>query len=221
MTWVMVAVLAVAAFAALALVFKVPRRAFEAVGSALLLGIAGFALQARPQQPGAPKPPALTEAKGGAELVAARQALASDPSAPPASWITIADAFARNGQYSDAAGVLLGAVEKDPKNADAWLALGNALIAHADGQVTPAALHAYSRAAKADPAHPGPSFFLGLALAQNGRLEEGRGLWADLLARSPAEAPWRQDLAERLARLDAFMAAQAQTQAQAGTGPAK
>lgn len=217
MTWAMVVALALGTFFVLAFVLKVPRRGWEALGSALLLGIAGFALQARPNQPGAPKLPATAEIKGGAELVVARQALAADPSAPPTSWITIADAFARNGQYSDAASVLLGAVEKDPNNADAWLAMGNALIAHADGQITPAALQAYSRAARADPAHPGPAFFLGLALAQNGRLEEARGLWADLLARSPLDAPWRGDLAERLARLDAFMAAQGQ----AGAGAAK
>lgn len=217
MTWAIVAALALGTFAVLAFVLKVPRRGWEALGSALLLGIAGFALQARPNQPGAPKAAATAQIRGGADLVAARRTLAADPSAPPASWITIADAFARNGQYSDAAGVLLGAVEKDPDNADAWLAMGNALIAHADGQVTPAALQAYSRAARADPAHPGPAFFLGLALAQNGRLEEARGLWAELLARSPAEAPWRKDLAERLARLDAFMAAQGE----AGAGVAK
>lgn len=215
MTWALVAALAAATFALLVLGLKVARPGWEALGSALLLGIAGFALQAHPDQPGAPKPQAAIAAKGGAELVAARKALAADPLAPPASWITIADAFARNGQYSDAAGVLLGAVQKDPGNADAWLAMGNALIAHADGQVTPAALQAYSRAAKADPAHPGPSFFLGLALAQNGRLEEGRGLWAELLARSPAEAPWRKDLEERLRRLDMFIAAQAAAGAEA------
>ncbi|MEY4239135.1 MAG: hypothetical protein RL339_1736, partial [Pseudomonadota bacterium] len=95
---------------------------------------------------------------------------------------------------------------------------------HAEGNLTPAALYAYGRAAQADPAHPGPPFFLGLALAQSGKLAEARGLWAELLGRSPKDAPWRQDLAERLQRLDAFIAMQAaqdsgQRMPQDGTAP--
>jgi cytochrome c-type biogenesis protein CcmH len=135
--------------------------------------------------------------------------------------MVIGDALARNGQYGEAAGVILGAVERDPKNADAWLAMANALVGHAEGNLTPAAFYAYGRAAQADPAHPGPPFFLGLGLAQSGKLAEARGLWAELLARSPKDAPWRADLAERLQRLDAFIAMQAQQQAAAAPGVAR
>ena len=205
MTWVLVALLALASFAAAAFPFKAPRKGWEAIGAALLLGIAGFALQARPAERGAPKETAVKPADSGAALVAARRQLAQGDSAPN-QWMVIADGLARNGQFGDAAGVVLGAVEKDPRNPDAWLSLANNLIAHADGTVTPAALYAYRRASEADPAHPGPPFFMGLALAQNGRLEEGRALWADLLAKSPADAPWRADLTRRLGELDALIA---------------
>lgn len=208
MTWAVIALIALAAFAALVLVFKAPRRGWEAIGATLLLGIAGFALQARPDLPGAPKAPAQSADKSGEALVAARKALSDSGAAPASNWTVTADAFARRGQYGDAAGLLLGAVQKEPRNADAWVALGNALVGHGEGALTPAVLFAYRKAAEADPAHPGPSFFLGLALAQSGRLAEGRALWADLLARAPAGAPWRKDLAERLARLDAFIVMQ-------------
>lgn len=208
MGWVLVGGLAVASFAALAWLFKAPRKGWEAIGAALMLGIAGYALQGSPAQPGAPKEAAPQTREGAAALVAARQELARDGSANSSSWVMISDALARNGQYSDAAGVVLGAVEKDPKNADAWLALGNYLMGHTEGVLSPAALYAYRRAAEADPLHPGPGFFMGLALAQNGRLAEGRAMWADLLARTPKDAPWRPDLEERLKRLDAFIAAQ-------------
>jgi cytochrome c-type biogenesis protein CcmH len=50
-----------------------------------------------------------------------------------------------------------------------------------------------------------------MALIQSGRLGEGRAIWADLLARSPKDAPWRGDLEKRLAELDAFVARQAVT----------
>ena len=207
MSWALIIALAALAFAALVFLFKVPRGGWEAVGAALLLGLAGYALQGSPAQPGAPKAPAAQNKGNGQALVAARQQLRASGAQGTSSWLVIGDAMARNGQYADAASVLLGAVEKNPKDAEGWLALGNALVGHSEGALTPAALYAYQRAATADPAHPGPPFFLGLALAQSGRLNEGRAMWAELLARSPKDAPWRADLAERLSKLDQFIAA--------------
>lgn len=213
MTWAVVILTALTAFG-LAVLLRAPRRGWEAIGAALLVGIAGYAFQASPHQPGAPKEAAEEAAKSGAALVEARQQLAQAQASGLGMnrWMVIGDALARNGQYGEAAGVILGAVEQDPKNSDAWLAMANALVGHAEGNATPAALYAYGRAAMADPAHPGPPFFLGLALAQSGKLNEARGLWAELLARSPKNAPWRADLAERLQRLDTFIAMRAQQQ---------
>ncbi|MDE2436860.1 MAG: cytochrome C biosynthesis protein [Sphingomonadales bacterium] len=213
MTWVMVIALIAAAFLIAAVALKAPRKGWEAIGAALMLGAVGFALQARPNQPGAPKQAEASAQVSGASLVEARKQLDARGGQPASSWTVIADGLARNGRFGDAAGVMLGAVEKDPKNADAWLALANDLVAHADGTLTPAAQYAYARAAQADPLHPGPDFFLGLALATNGKLAEGRAKWADLLARSPKDAAWRADLELRLNRLDAFIASQ-QAQAQ-------
>jgi cytochrome c-type biogenesis protein CcmH len=206
MSWAPVALLALAVFGMLAFLLKAPRKGWEAIGAALLLGIAGYALQGRPGLPGAPKTPAERVAGGGDALIKARQELAGKPG-PVNDWLVIADALARHGQFADAAEVLRGAVDQEPGNAEAWLALGNALVGHSQGLLTPAALFAYRRAAAADPDHPGPPFFLGLALAQSGRFAEARALWAGLLALSPKDAPWRADLADRLARLDAFIAA--------------
>jgi cytochrome c-type biogenesis protein CcmH len=209
MSWVLAGGLAVLAFAAIAFVFKAPRRGWEAVGAALLLGLAGYALQGHPGQPGAPKEPSISLSDGSG-LVEARKQLGDGDSRPGSSWLVIADGMTRNGQYGDAAGVLLGAVEKNPRDGEAWLALANALVGHAEGNLSPAALLAYQRAAESAPDHPGPPFFLGLALAQNGRLADARQLWANLLARTPNDAPWRADLALRLERLDAFIAQQEQ-----------
>jgi cytochrome c-type biogenesis protein CcmH len=210
MTWAATFLLAAAAFGALAFLLKAPRSGWEAAGAALLLGIAGYGLQGSPGLAGAPKPPAQTIAENPAALVDARKGLAGQPGIPGDNWIVVADALARNGQYANAASVLLGAVEKDPNNGEAWLAMANALVSHADGQLTPASLYAYQKASTAAPDNPGPPFFLGLALAQSGRLSEARQLWSDLLARSPADAPWRADLESRIGRLDAFIAARGQ-----------
>lgn len=215
MIWLAVIALALAAFAVLALLARKSRGAWEAIGAALLLGIAGYAWQGSPRLPGAPKPPAETIAGKAGEAVAERQALAKgDPTAgdPMADkHVVIADALARHGQFADAAEVLRGAVERNPGNAEAWLAMGNALVGHAEGSLSPAAIYAYGQAARAAPDSPGPPFFLGMALLRAGRLEEGRAVWAELLARTPADAPWRGDLAGRLAELDAFLARQRQS----------
>lgn len=207
MTGLMVLMLAAAVFGVIAFLLKAPRGGWEAVGAALMLGAAGFAWQANWSQPGAPKAAAETVKASGAALVEARKQIAGDPLQTGNRWSIIADGLARNGNFADAADVLQGAVQQDPRNADAWLAMGNYLVAHSEGVLTPAARYAYTRAAAADPTHPGPLFFEGLALATSGQLEEGHAMWARLLARSPADAPWRDDLAQRLARLDAFIAA--------------
>ncbi|MCT2400569.1 tetratricopeptide repeat protein [Novosphingobium mangrovi (ex Huang et al. 2023)] len=208
MTWVLVIVLALLAFLFMAFVLKAPRGTREAVAAALLLGIAGYALQGKPGMPSAPKAAAEPVTANSAALVEGRMKVSNKGIPPNNQWVVIADGLARNGRYADAAQVLRGAVEKDPKNSEAWLAMANALLGHADGMLTPAALYAYRRAAIADPNNPGPPFFLGLALAQSGRFSEARALWADLLKRAPDDTPWRAPLAQQLQRLDALISGQ-------------
>ena len=212
MSWIVAMATALVALIAIALLRRRARegsrQGLELIGAALLLALAAYGLQASPGLPGAPKVPVQERVGDAQALVEARKGM-GEPGAPAgSSWLVIADGMARHGRYADASAVLLGALDDNPRDADAWLALGNALVGHADGLLTPAALHAYQQAAAAAPDHPGPPFFLGLALAQSGRLAEGRAMWADLLARSPAEAPWRDDLKARIDQLDAFIARQ-------------
>lgn len=207
MTWFLAILLAGIAFAG-ALAVKRSRRGWEAIGAALLLGIGGYGLQASPGIEGAPKPPAQQIASDPTALIEAREDL-SDSSIPTANrWVIVADAMARNGQFANAAQVLLGAVEQEPEDGEAWLALGNALVAHADGLLTPASLYAFRKAGETEPDSAGPPFFLGLAMAQSGRFAEARTLWGRLLERSPEDAPWREDLEVRVQRLDELIAAQ-------------
>lgn len=211
MSWAWALLLAIVALGLILMLlrwFGQPRSGWEAIAAALLLGIAGYGLQGRPGMAGAPKVAAETIAGDPAELVKARQAIAGGGPVPDNNWVVIADALARHGQFADAAGVLLGAVDKNPRDGDAWLALANALVGHADGMLSPASLYAFRNAMAVAPDHPGPPFFLGLAMAQSGRFDEARALWTDLLARTPADAPWRPDLTDKLQRLDMIVARQ-------------
>ena len=76
--------------------------------------------------------------------------------------------------------------------------------------LTPAAELAYRRSIELAPNHPGPKFFFGLALAQNGKLDAGERLWTEALAQAPPNVAWRP-LVE--AQLDLLRQAKAQAAA--------
>lgn len=204
MTWLLILLAAAAVFVGLVWLLRLPRSGWELVGAALLIGIAGYALQGHPSLAGAPKPPVETLANADEALLQQRQAM-GESFGSGQSWLIIADGMSRRGQYASAAQVLRTGVQQSPNDPDLWVALGNALVAHSDGFISPAAQFAFQRAASIAPQHPGPPFFMGLALAQSGRLPEARTIWAELLARAPAGAPWKADLEARLARLDAMI----------------
>lgn len=210
MIWFLVALLALVAFGLAVFVFKVPSGGREAVAAALLLGIAGYVTQGSPGLPSSPREGEERDSQGAALLVTARGKITNSTIPPTNRNVIIADGFARHGQTAEAAQVLLGAVEDDPKNGDAWLAMANALVAHSEGALTPAALYAFKHAQAADPKAPGPPFFLGLAMAQSGNFAQAQKLWSDLLERTPQDAEWRPVLAAELQRLNAFVEAQRQ-----------
>lgn len=118
------------------------RLAWPPVAMALACGLIAMVWQ-RPAQ--LPVPRAAID---GAALIAARQARFGGPHLTN-RWMVTADAMARHGQFGDAATMLLGAVESEPDNAEAWHALGDALYGQAGGVTSPAAQLAYVRASQA------------------------------------------------------------------------
>ena len=173
--------------------------------AAVLVGLAGYIYQGQPGLAGAPRVADEAPVGSADAAIAERRALSSTPVGGNA-WLMIADALSRHGEYAEAATVLRGALDKNPHDGEAWLALGNALVGHAQGSLGPGALYAFRQAQAADPTAPGPPFFLGLAMARSGQLVAARAQWAGLLARSPADAPWRAQLAGELTRLDGMIA---------------
>lgn len=204
MSWVPVIVLGVIAFAFAAIVLRLPKGGYTLLGAALLFGLAGYALQGSPGEPSAPAAPIAESNVTGELLVEARREF-FNREVQPSRFLVTADAFARRGDHSRAAGFARSAVKDNPGDAEAWTALGNALVEHAGGQLTSAALHAYGQAERRAPGNPAPGYFLGLAYLQGGQAERTREIWAELLTGAPADAPWRPVLAERLARLDALL----------------
>lgn len=205
MIWLLVIALALMVFVLGIALFRIGRGGWATLATALTLGLAGYALQASPGLPGAPAAPPRESEEGAWALVDDRKAMIGSEARSDNDKVLIADAMARRGQYANASVLLRGAVTDDPGDAEAWLALGNALVEHADGALTQPALLAYRRAAEADRGGVGPGYFLGLALIRQGQLGQARSVWADTLEAAGPEAAGRGLLAERLARLDSLL----------------
>ena len=208
MSWLLAIALALAAFVVAAFAFRTPRQGWTTFAAALALGLSGYALQATPGQPGAPAAGARAPDEVDWAFVDARKEMVAENARSRSDKIIVADALARQGQYANAAAMLRAAVSENPRDGEAWLALGNALVEHADGALTQPALLAYRRAAETDPAGAGPGYFLGFALIRQGRMIEARGVWQSTLETASDDAAGRAALEERLTRLDALIANQ-------------
>jgi cytochrome c-type biogenesis protein CcmH len=202
MSWVLVIGLAVAAFVAIAFVLRLPRAAWTSVLAALALGLAGYALQGKPGLAGAPGTVTPAAEGTGEAMVDLRRAVLPERFHSRSSNLLIADALARRDRPDDAATMLRGAIREAPRDSEAWLALGNALVAATDGRLTPASQYAYRRAEELAPESPGVPFFVGIAQLQANNFLDARMLWGEALRRAPEGSEQRAEIEGRVARLD-------------------
>ncbi len=204
--WFIAFGLAAVGFIALLVIGRIPRSAREISAAALLLGLAGYAWQGNPGLAGAPR--ASRESAGDKfdeKLAEQRRGLA-ERYGPAGQWLMMSDGLGRQGKTREAANVLLSGLRATPDDSNLWLGLGNALVAHADGVVSPGADFAYRRALTLDPDGPAPRYFYGLALARNGQLQAARDLWAPLAASAPTGSKVKAELEANIARIDAMLA---------------
>ena len=175
------------------------------VGAAFALG--GYALTGEPGRADRPAPPHAD----------------ADPMARPAikmatdrllqhngdigAWLLLSDALARGGATENSVAAMQVAVQAFPRSPDLWVGMGNALVLHGQGQITPAARLAFGRANLLDPLHPAPRYFLGLAYLQAGKPDEAIKVWEGLRASSPLGSPWLRDLDARIAAARAMQGA--------------
>jgi cytochrome c-type biogenesis protein CcmH/NrfG len=197
MGWLILLLLALAAFAAIWRFAGLDRVGAQFLASALLLACAGYAWQGSPGLAGSPRgaaerPPVPRTAF--AEL--RRDMFGAFDTAD--RWLTIAEGRLRRGDTREAAGVIRSAIRAHPQNSILWTGYADALVLHGNGALGPAADLAFRRAVSLAPKHPGPRIFYGIALAQNGRLEEAELRWREALALSPATAPWREGLESQI-----------------------
>ena len=136
------------------------------------------------------------------ELVARAEAhLAANPD-DGRGWDVLAPIYVRMHRYADAVTAYRNAIRLSGATAARQSGLGEALAYAASGIVTADAQAAFEAARALDPADAKAGFYLGIAMAQEGRKDEARSSWQAMLDKLPADSPWHGAATEALAELD-------------------
>lgn len=126
------------------------------------------------------------------------------------AWIWLGQGYLALGDTRDAAKAYAVAIRlaKTQRNFDSGtmaslLADYGVARSQEAGAVTADAEAAFTNALAADPKNPEARFYLGIAAAQRGDAAGAQRAWEALLADTPADAPYRGELVDRLAALRA------------------
>jgi cytochrome c-type biogenesis protein CcmH len=134
------------------------------------------------------------------ELVARAEAhLAADPS-DGRGWDVLAPVYLRLQRFPDAVTAYRNAIRLDGDSAARQAGLGEAIANAAGGIVSADAQDAFEAAVKLDPANAKASFYLAMALAQEGRGKEAATAWQAMLGKLPLDSPWRGAVEQALAK---------------------
>ena len=207
-----------------------PRRL--ALGLVVLLPpLAALGLYLHLGTPGLPGLPLAEREPGGpAEVALLVERLQGRIEADPQdleSRLVLAQVFERSARFAEAADSYRGAIaeieKRGPVPGALYAALGETLVAVAQGRVDREARLAFARAIEADPANSRARYYAGLAMAQDGRLDTALAVWQALAEDSPPASPWLPLLREQIARAAGELGVEppaiAQPQAPAGAPP--
>lgn len=116
-------------------------------------------------------------------------------------WNVLAPVLERLGRFDDAVRAYRNAITYNGESAERRADLGEAIAAAASGVVTAEAKTEFERAHALNADDPKANYFLGLAAEQDGRKDDAANIWRALLAKAPADAPWRPLVQSSLARV--------------------
>ncbi len=207
--WSVLGLLSVLSLFALVFFVRSSKGLWQVAAAAVLLGMAGYALQGRPSLPPAPAQPIEARAVGATQLVEIRADM--DESFGSAKrWLVTADSFAKQGDYPLSASYIQSGLRKDPQNADLWSALGLQLMLASEGQMSPAAQLAFDKARAIRPKYPAPYYFAGLARLFAGDLDGAILLWEKTVSLATPTAKWKTRIESQLQAAKALQAQAAQ-----------
>jgi cytochrome c-type biogenesis protein CcmH len=116
-------------------------------------------------------------------------------------WSVLAPVLVRLGRYDDAVRAYRNSITYNGESAERRSDLGEALAGAAGGIVTSEAKAEFERAVALNADEAKPNYFLGLAAEQDGRNVDAASIWRAMLAKAPADAPWRPLVEAALVRV--------------------
>jgi len=116
-------------------------------------------------------------------------------------WSVLAPVLGRLGRLDEAVRAFRNSITYNGESADRRADLGEALVAAAGGVVSAEAKTEFERAVALDADEVKASYYIGLAAEQDGRAEEAASIWRAMLAKAPANAPWRPLVQAALVRV--------------------
>src|SRR6266702_1644350 len=116
-------------------------------------------------------------------------------------WNVLAPVLERLGRFDDAVRAYRNSITYNGESPERRSDLGEAISAAASGVVTADAKTEFERAHALNADDPKANYFLGLAAEQDGRKDDAANIWRALLAKAPADAPWRPLVQSSLARV--------------------
>jgi len=174
-------------------------------GAAFVLPVLSVALYLAVGSPGLPGAPyqarleGAPQAKGIAKLIAQVEERLRQHPQDGEGWNVIAPVYVRLGRYAEAASAYQRAVALLGETASRLEGYGEARVLADNGIVNEAARKSFERALALDGKRPKTRYWLGVALEQDGRIEEAVATWQTLLEGAEAGAPWRPLVEQRIA----------------------
>ena len=148
----------------------------------------------RPGLPDVPHAPRLENAVENNDFVAMVAKVEAHLAGHPddvQGWAVLAPAYKREQRWADAADAYANILRLSQPTAETISDYAEMLVFAKDGLVTADARRAFSEALKLDPKAPKARFFAGIALKQEGKVEEAKAALQAFLDESPKDASWR------------------------------
>jgi cytochrome c-type biogenesis protein CcmH len=169
-----------------------------------LLTLALYLTQGSPSQPAYPmagRAQFPLEQANVAELIAKVEARLRDHPEDGQGWDVIAPIYYKLGRFREAAAAYANAARIEGETVRRLAGFAEASVLAADGVVGEEARLAFENILKVEPGRPEPRFWLTLAKEQDGKLADALADYKILLSEAPADAPWREAVAGRIAEV--------------------
>lgn len=169
-----------------------------------------------------PKPAVEAKAPAGmslAEMISRVEAHVRDNPNDGRSYEVLAPVYMRIARFDDAIVAWRKTIEILGDTAIREAGLGEALVGKAQGEVTTEARAVFDKALAQDAGNVPARYYLALAAFQDGKREDARRMWTDMLTGAPSDAPWTAPIRRALAAMDAQDAPKDESKDSAAPGP--